>query len=230
MIIHKNPNIMHEKCYVAFLDLLGFKEMLYNETPEKIEGMYEALFTYLNSLKGLKAQALSSHNKAVDYYNNVHKNLFIGIRSDSIVLAIKADEDKDLSFLIYVCDHIQKRLFNKHDMILRGGISYGAFYGCGDIIFGHGFDKALKLENEAIYPRIIIDRELYETVEESDGLWNYKLFKDFDYWSINWMYYISSEQKVLEYCKQQIVTHKDDKTQNKYLWILRKIGVTYKQK
>ena len=102
LAVHDNPVIINKPCYVAFLDLLAFKEIVKNWEPERVSEIFSGLIDMSNLLKRCKATAINSgSNKAVEYFNNCHKGLFIYIMSDSIVLAIESSYERNLHFLLY---------------------------------------------------------------------------------------------------------------------------------
>ena len=225
--IHENPVIPNKECYVAFLDVLGFKNIIDNWEPSKIKEMLEGVFNISNLLKSCRATPLGRNSqKSADYFNDLHENLFIYIMSDSIVLAIESSNDRNLHFLLYACDFIQKYFFDQYEVLLRGGISKGWFYGRGPIAFGEGFVKAYRLEGEAEYPRVIVDNKLKQVLEDTCNDWSYQIYKESDYWSVDWLYYISSNtDEITNICNQNIIKNKDvEKVKKKYQWILDRIS------
>jgi hypothetical protein len=126
---------------VAFVDVLGFSDIVNNSHNEKIESYY----TYLES----------------NFKDHISKTglqyLFI---SDSIV--ILADESKENIFeLTRLLTKIQCGLL-LNNIVLRGAISFGNLYinKEGNIIVGNGLIRAYNLEKQAVNPRIILDRQL----------------------------------------------------------------------
>lgn len=209
--IHENPVIPNKECYVAFLDVLGFKNIIDNWEPSKIQEMLEGVFNISNLLKSCRATPLGRNSqKSADYFNELHKNLFIYIMSDSIVLAIESSIDRNLHFLLYACDFIQKYFFDQYEVLLRGGISNGWFYGRGSIAFGEGFVKAYRLEGVAEYPRVIIDKDLEQVLEDACNNWPYQIHKESDYLSVDWLYNLSSSiDEITRICNQNIIEYTD---------------------
>lgn len=126
---------------VAFIDVLGFSDIVNNSHNDKIESYY----TYLES-------SFKDHISKTDL-----QYLFI---SDSIV--ILADESKEnLSELTRLLTKIQCGLL-LNNIVVRGAISFGDLYVNkeGNIIVGNGLIRAYNLERQAINPRIILDRQL----------------------------------------------------------------------
>src|SRR5436190_15478207 len=133
--------IDYKKKLVAFVDVLGFSEIVYNSDNERIESYY----TYLES-------------RFKDHISKTKlQYLFI---SDSIV--VSADDSKENLFeLTRLLTKIQCNLLIDK-IIVRGAISFGNLYvnNEGNVIVGDALIKAYQLESHAINPRIIIDRQL----------------------------------------------------------------------
>lgn len=227
--IHQNPVIPNKECYVAFLDLLGFHEIIDKWEPSKIKEMFEELFNAGNLLKSCRATPLGYNSiKSAEYFNSLHENLFIYIMSDSIVLAIENSNERNLHFLLYTCDFIQKYFFEQYSVILRGGVSVGWFYGKGPIAFGKGFVNAHYLEDKkAIYPRVIIDEKSEKILEDACNDWPYQIHKESDYCSVDWLYNINmSYDEIKSICNKNIIEHdkqEQESVRKKYQWILDRI-------
>lgn len=226
--IRQNPVISNKECYVAFLDLLGFYEIIDEWEPSKINEMFEGLFDAGNLLKSCRATPLGFDSiKSAEYFNSLHENLFIYIMSDSIVLAIENSNERNLHFLLYTCDFIQKYFFEQYSVILRGGVSVGWFYGQGPIAFGEGFVNAHYLEDKkAIYPRIIIDKKLEDVLEDACNDWPYRIHTESDYCSVDWLYNINvSYDEIKSICNKNIIEHDKQEQESvriKYQWILNR--------
>ena len=145
-------NIQYETRYVAFLDLLGFKNMVMKSETD---------YNMLNTI-----------NLALNYINNMQNNNYKGDMpmanlgkqvtafSDSIVISYNATMPGGgfhvMMDLIYICN----------DLIgigipIRGGITVGPLIHENNKCFGPAMVRAYQMENnEALVPRIIIDREV----------------------------------------------------------------------
>lgn len=131
--------IIYEDKIVAFIDVLGFSNLVYSDKIEPISHYYEMILT--------------DFKKAAS--KNELKFLMI---SDSIVVHAPS-EKRELLVVLKVLNDLQHRLLLK-GILIRGGISYGKLYvnDAENIIVGTGLINAYKLEGKAVYPRIIIDR------------------------------------------------------------------------
>lgn len=133
--------IKYEDKIVAFIDVLGFSNLVYSDKLEPISHYYEMILT------DFKEAAIK-------------KNLKFLMISDSIV--VHAPQTKDGFFaVIKVLSSLQHRLLLK-GILIRGGVSFGKLYvnETDNIIVGTGLINAYNLEKKAIYPRIIIDRNV----------------------------------------------------------------------
>lgn len=139
-MINENNVYKYEERIIAFIDILGFKNLVYD--PKLIKA-FSVVFNHANrnlmqndlSMAGVQSTSIS----------------------DSIVISIKANEEdafKKLLQLIYA--EVVGLL--KLGIILRGAIAVGDLYHRNNIVFGPALVNAYEYEKEnAIYPRIIVD-------------------------------------------------------------------------
>lgn len=134
------PEVQYEKRIVAFVDVLGFSNLVYSRTT----GLISRYFNFV------------THNfqEAVSKYG--FRFLIV---SDSIVLSAP-DNKESLKLCVMVLYRLQQKLIEEEGILLRGGVSHGDLYmGAEDnIMFGPALINAYKLELQAKYPRIIMDR------------------------------------------------------------------------
>lgn len=143
----------YKKCFIAFLDILGFKEKIEKSTCEEI----------LNIFKDIK----NPLKKAYIGENGVAKEIATAQKvnfkcmSDSICMYIDATEPDALICLIMACSIFQAKLLKREvPVLVRGAIVIGDIYAKDDTTFGPGMTKAYLLEeNSAKYPRIIMTKE-----------------------------------------------------------------------
>lgn len=156
----------YKNSYVAFLDVLGFKKLVFSKSEEdkkKIENYFEIINDEIDKLKEIQSK------EQINYI----------VISDSIIITVEQNEDKNqnidnLRQLCIAVGKIQYRLA-LHNLWLRGGISSGETYidGNDKQIVGAGYINAYLLEeNHAIVPRVIIDNKIVGELklESSDEL------------------------------------------------------------
>lgn len=156
-------SIKYKKGFVAFIDVLGFTDMINNPTDiskQKIEN-------YLN--------IVDEQFKEFDAISEL-KSIVI---SDSIILSLEILENnneaniKVLTDLCKTIKLIQQKLALSNIWI-RGAISYGDIYFDDERkqVIGKGYINAFYLERDyAIYPRVILDNKIvsflgFKTSEE----------------------------------------------------------------
>jgi hypothetical protein len=152
--IHATHPITYEKSYVAFLDVLGFKNLIYSKKKadkKKVENYFGIV------------------NSAIEYLEAIDRKQGIGsiVISDSIVLSVpfgntKQDNVEKLRQLCIAIALIQFGLALK-DIWLRGAISFGDTYfdKNNNQVVGEAYINAYLLEEKlAITPRVILDNRI----------------------------------------------------------------------
>lgn len=191
----------YQNYYVAFLDILGFKEIVKSNEFKEINafiGKYDK--EYLLKLLNYGLNDVSEDDPATN-------SLKIVQFSDSIVISVLSNTDYSFDILLLVLRDLIADCLLNHNILLRGGIAEGNFYINDNKLFGTALNKAYNLENSsAVYPRIIFTKELlnnYENkclgsmlcrgitaVDEDDYYFVDYLF------SLNWDLHFRSENKV----------------------------------
>jgi hypothetical protein len=176
-----NKRYQYIKSVVAFLDILGFKSMVYNQGNNR---KFTLMFKMINEINKMNLSKMHL------------KGLKITSISDSIVVSVpykeKASFEK-ITRTLYELD----RLFFSQGFLLRGAITIGDIYHENGIVFGPAVVEAYFLEHDcAIYPRCIVKKnalheglktcnsnfgrndmkELYQ--QDIDGLFFYNYLRD----------------------------------------------------
>jgi len=135
-------------CYVAFLDILGFRNFVMKEDAECVR-------KYLSNLVAV--------SKAL---NIKSLNYDIRIFSDSIIISVPVEQSgsyiADRMFLSYINSLLLANIVDERlgKLALRGAVTKGEFFTDNnkDIIFGKALIAAYELEKDkAKDPRVIID-------------------------------------------------------------------------
>ncbi len=154
-------NGKYKDCYVAFIDILGFKNIVSGYGCDFIEKIF-------NDILCFKPEPM------VDL-PEVFSNVKHYVMSDSVVLYIEADIKDSFMALVEFCYHVQIMLANRPNPILvRGGVVRGNIYHKGNVLFGTGLTNAYMLENSlAKYPRIVFTEETRRNAinENTDALY-----------------------------------------------------------
>ena len=148
----------YKKCYVAFLDVLGFKEMIKIKSCEYIYEVFSKEFKQ-------KIKQIYLGTTLVSDMSNVEMK----VMSDSICFYIDSSIRNSLFALVCGIAHFQNELLCfKEPVLTRGAIVHGDIFSEGDIIYGPAFVNAyLKEEKLAKYPRIILDEGLIDISKEN---------------------------------------------------------------
>ncbi len=139
--------------FVAFLDILGYKDYFESDKndTDKFLDLIESAIDEIT--KGIKTFATS-----LKYEFDPIVRLF----SDNILIAIKCNkknEDNVQPFLhlIKLIAIIQTSFILRYGLFLRGGVSKGLFFANDKFVFGKGLVNAYSYEQQAVYPKIMID-------------------------------------------------------------------------
>lgn len=210
----------YEKYYVAFIDILGFKEIINHGTCDEILSIFSE---FKRPLCGIYFGAEQLVNVEEINYK---------IMSDSIVFYVSEKTKNALFGLTAFCHVFQGNLLGREKPILsRGGIAYGDFYINQDIMFGPALTQAYMLEStNAKYPRIIMTNSLLSKDESDNSRLN--TFEDFDgFWTINIFPYSLSKGKtgeeVFSRFEKHVVDVLNNETNNsireKYIYLKNRI-------
>ena len=163
-----SKSFKYEDCFVAFLDILGFKNKVIDS-----QNSAETLKIMIDSLN--ICSAFPSGGKKVSTASGTKRTISIKSRffSDTIVFFLK-EHKENISHLFLIIRYLQDRLWEK-GICLRGAVTKGEMYWPskkykeGNIIVGPGLIDAYKLESEvAIYPRILVSKQLHKYIETNN--------------------------------------------------------------
>lgn len=132
---------LKEKKYVAFLDVLGFKELVRTK-GEKLNRYFKTIENALIDIQSDKTEITSQ------------------LVSDSTILACDLNNE-NLRLLLKAVQTIQARCAIENIWI-RGAITIGDIYFNRDlnIVVGNGLSDAYILESQEKFPRVIIDPKI----------------------------------------------------------------------
>jgi CDGSH-type Zn-finger protein len=157
--------------YVAFLDVLGFSDMVAEDVRSNDQKNLSKLF--------------KCHQAAGNIFSD-DPNCSITQFSDSIVVA-KPYDAKDFDWFVTRVASYQRLLLDE-ELLCRGGISVNKHFSNGTFTFSAGLIAAYTIESSlARYPRVVVSKEVMDLifpdskgnpknlVREDDGL----LFVDY---------------------------------------------------
>ena len=231
-------NNQYTKCYVAFLDLLGFRNTLISASCEDILN----IFKEINKNPLVKAYRVEE-GKTVAISGP--ESLNCKIMSDSICFYIEADVQNAFFCILSCCAIFQAKLLKLETPVLvRGAIVLNDLYAKDDVTFGKGLSQAYELEEKsAKYPRIIFTKETFDlgvkgTLEQIQPRMNELVFCDSDeFYCVDYLPYLSNIEKndQTEYCKKVhdhiihvLSTTTDSSVRDKYVYLKKYFYRTFK--
>jgi len=166
-----NENLKYEKRIIAFIDILGFRELIKDseKNPATLEKIYEVINYFKNwekpeswNLKTIEIEE-DAQKKGLANFDLSNKSTCTCF-SDSIIVSIKisdGDINAILSTLIANISYIGSYIIQK-GILFRGAITIGnIIHQDNGIILGQGFIDAYNLESKlATFPRIVVSDKL----------------------------------------------------------------------
>lgn len=186
--------------YILYFDVLGYKEIVQHEDENAflldIQKMYNEEILDKVKRKYSKCKIFSD-NAIVTFPKIQDQN----------------KNDMRLKQLCHFAARLQEQCLRKYGILIRGAISEGLLYMDDNFVYGSGLISVYELENsEAIYPRIIVDPNLYNNSYISSS--THTIFKEKiwdNYYFINFLNYYhpnintnGTRKKHLEHIEKKI--------------------------
>ena len=162
---------------VAFVDILGFREMVKQTVDSKDEGSKSKKKTQKKE-ETKKKNFLRLSRDEIGFTGDTKVTLF----SDSIVISIDKANSYGVLAIFSTLKKLQIHLI-RDQILLRGGIVHGKLIHDKDILLGPALISAYDLESSsALYPRIVIDPKVLQIYARREGevMKNVRI-KHFDY-------------------------------------------------
>jgi hypothetical protein len=140
---------MYSDRYVAFVDILGFSEIVRKTEHDQIAGRVDALAEALT--------AIGSHHPTLNESDDFQFQTF----ADSIVMSSAAT----LTGLLHIFHSITELNISllKPGLLTRGAVARGKLYHDRSVMFGPALLSAYAIETTvAKYPRVVLSREVYQ--------------------------------------------------------------------
>ena len=147
-------DVHYETRYVEFLDLLGFKGLVYQSA--KSQSILNKINKVLNYIYEVQ------HDNYDGFMSQVEFGKQVTTFSDSIVISYSTSTLGGgfhiLMDLIYICIDLLS-----NGILVRGGVTVGPLIHNEQKCFGPAMNRAYEMESEkAIYPRILIDKSVLD--------------------------------------------------------------------
>lgn len=230
---------LHDEYCVAFVDILGFKNMTSN-------GQINIYGPIINeAIENMKKITKIKH---VAFRENLFSYSIQTVQfADSIVLLFPKDFKHcmlSMSWLAFLQFELAKK-----GIFLRGAICTGQMYidEHRDIYYGEAWNKAVQQEEKAVYPRIILERSLALMIENdlrgiNEGVIEFYLSSD-DYYVLStfrdyfWAdgdavdYFYQNDMKmILTKINEKITNERNDSILRKYSWLVGELIETSKDR
>lgn len=218
-------NEQYSQYYVAFLDILGFKNRV--KSPKSSCGDILKIFRYLDQYSNMFF--ICPENEIQE----VKRRIKMKVMSDSICIYTKANVPNALHDLVSFCAIFQYNLLLVEPCVfIRGGIVFGDMYVEDDTMFGPALIEAYLLqENNAKVPRIIMckntfDRGMAEMDERFKKPLNNWVFRDNDaFYTLDYFSLLAGNvlQQVNKTISKELDTTTDESIRQKYLYVEKRI-------
>lgn len=152
----------YENRVTAFIDILGFKELLSgtvdgknNDVPENIDKIFESYQTIrdvwnLNEQDSTIGKRVSRASKMITTF------------SDCLVISFKTEEKSEVFYTLLEIKWMIMRLIYK-GILCRGAITHGKLIHTDEVLFGPALAEAYILESRAaLYPRVILHKDIID--------------------------------------------------------------------
>ena len=192
-----------KKALTAYLDILGYKNIVAHEPPEPFYKIINKIFddikeyrdrifpTQIKSNKDIKNQCTARCFNAIKYY----------VLGDAIIICCSFEDTDRINSQYYEKNEYFDDVYNlffcmvstfvlrftaRTGHLLRGGVSEGQFcykpfnhnFVKGDFLYSQSVVDAYQLERTAKCPRILVDRVVYNSWKEKIKNKNILLAKD----------------------------------------------------
>ena len=205
--------IHYQEKIVVFLDMLGFKNLVNDESKcEKTGALLKMpyLLGKNDNPKLLKIKGLSMTSI-----------------SDSLVFSVRPKEKGAMNKIVELTTVFTQTLLSHYSILVRGGIAIGKLYHDNEIVYGPGLVKAYELENKiAVYPRIIMmasdfEQSILSCGKTSQTILQRMFVRDDDgFLTLDCFYY--ANQSILELCHSNLrrLTTSNLRVQQKINWMI----------
>lgn len=166
----------YQKSFVAFIDILGFKEIIDSKTCDDIYKLIDDFINKSYEIENINTHSFylaenvnqTSEKSELVRFDRNYQNLFHF--SDTLIWTYPLNFEngtleyfKILSETISHLRVLQQVLFDS-GIIIRGGLTIGDIFITNERFFGPGIVEAYQLEKDAFYPRIKIDDVLLKNI------------------------------------------------------------------
>lgn len=223
----------YSHCYFAFIDLLGFKEIVKTKTCSEIANIFD------EAKKHFFISQMNDDGTEIPIIPP--KDIHYHIMSDSVCIYIKDNIKSALSVLLWICMDFQVRMLCLDTPVfVRGSISRGEIFEDQNVLFGPAMVEAYqRAEKLAHFPRIIIPANLYDEISDRTDkafLDGFSHLEQDGFFVTNYINYFCFHNSTLQYrenVNNYIVnvlnTSLDQSVREKFLYVKSLIDYYYNQ-
>lgn len=142
---------MYQERYIAFIDILGFKEMVRKSCKNRLE------FERLNRDMRLIQRLQLENYKAP--YGSAYLGMEFSLFSDSMIISYPTEGPGNAFNILLEIAYICLELVGM-GYLFRGGVTVGDLIHENSMCYGLALNRAVEMEQEAKYPRILVDHEV----------------------------------------------------------------------
>jgi hypothetical protein len=150
-----NTQRIYEKRVVAFVDILGWSEACKTES----NNLTAAVQAIQNAANDFSLTTKNEFKRLPNIkINPMYLKVQVGAFSDTFAVSMPADYGyRIISSATDICRNLLKLGF-----LTRGAVTVGDLYHIDNMIFGPALIEAVRLEKEAVYPRLVCSPELID--------------------------------------------------------------------
>ncbi len=161
----------YKEKFIAFIDILGFKNLIKTGGDKIIERVVETIHKSLSEYKNRFILPSSEPKTDMMGYKVLDIDPRYYLLSDSIILTMEDAENNLFRFILGIIA-IQKE-FIESNIFVRGAVVKGDIFesegsvGIGNMLFGPGGIEAIQMEADySIYPRIVVSKSILDSLRE----------------------------------------------------------------
>jgi len=154
--------MIYEKRVTAYIDILGFQDILSQTIGKKGEDNPEKINEIFTAYKAIR-DVWNLDVKETDFHKSIPRNSkTITTFSDCLVISFKAHEKSEIFHTLLEIKWMIMRLIYR-GILCRGAITYGKLIHTNEVLFGPALAEAYILETKAaLYPRVILHKDIID--------------------------------------------------------------------
>ena len=156
-------NVQYETVSVAYLDILGFQELVATRSANEISRTLRILKEHSNPVRFRGLFVPVTFEYTVNF-------------SDLCIISVPFEKNEGrmggaLWSLVVRLLQAQVSLIMRHKILVRGGVTVGRMTRSYRQLFGPAIIRSYQLERAAKMPRIVVDPIIFEEIENTPALW-----------------------------------------------------------